>query len=227
MPFNHQKGFISFQGDFLFFIYLLALGKFFLVLSSLDTASSFSGMGANREALYSLLVEPALFFILGAFVLLTGQNSFFAIYEHTHFVSYAAFMLALLTAFILAQIVMVENSRMPVDDPKTHLELTMIHEVMVLDISGFDLGLVQLASSLKFSIYGALIANFFMPKGWALGAKIIFFFFMQILLAFSIGVAESFIVRNRLNRNPQYILTLSSISLLIFFSILILIQNHL
>ncbi len=222
IPFNGHEGLIFFEGDFVVFAYLLALGKFFMILMAMDAASSFQGMGANRESLFSMLVEPAFFLILASFALLTGETSFHSIYHHLHFDSYLSYLVAGLAAYLIVQIVMIENSRMPVDDPKTHLELTMIHEVMVLDICGFDLALIQFASALKFSLYGALIANFFMPDHWSFLSKAGLFFLIQMILAVSIGVFESFSVRNKMDRNPQYILTLSSIALLLFFSILIL-----
>src|SRR6266568_10662 len=165
IPFGSQPCLISFKGDFIFFAYVLALGKFFMIISALDTGSSFSGMGASREALYSLLAEPAFFILMGSFALLTGHTSFHEIFSSLHFGSYISYAVGTLAAIVLAIIALIENSRMPVDDPKTHLELTMVHEVMILDNSGFDLGLILYAANLKFAMYGALIANFFLTPG--------------------------------------------------------------
>src|SRR5664280_2271867 len=94
--------------------------------------------------------------------ILTGHTSFQEMFAALHIGSYISYALAILGTFVLMMIAMVENSRMPIDDPKTHLELTMVHEVMILDNSGFDLGLILTAGYLKFAMYGALIANFFM-----------------------------------------------------------------
>ncbi|MEE1347369.1 MAG: NADH-quinone oxidoreductase subunit H, partial [Bacteroidales bacterium] len=124
----------------------LSLGKFFNISAALDTGSSFEGMGASREALFSMLVEPAFFLLIGSLGLLTGHTSFASIFGMFHLGSSVSYAFAIISAFVLLMICMIENSRMPVDDPKTHLELTMIHEVMILDNSGFDLGLIMQAT---------------------------------------------------------------------------------
>ncbi len=222
VPFGSSKGLLSFGGDFVVFAYLLAVGKFFMILMALDTGSSFEGMGASREALFSLLVEPAFFILIGSFALLTGYTSFYDIYSAFHFSGAASYALAVLAGFVLLMIVVVENSRMPVDDPKTHLELTMIHEVMILDNSGFDLGLIMYAGTLKFAIYGSLIANLFMDHSWPYYIFLPVFFVIQMLFAFIIGSIESFSARFRMSHNAQFIFTLSSVSLLIFFGVLLM-----
>ena len=117
-------------------------------------------------------------------------------------------------------VAMIENSRMPIDDPKTHLELTMVHEVMVLDNSGFDLGLILYATNLKFAMYGALIADFFVDS-LPLYYSIPIFFTVQLVFAILVGLLESFTGRFRMSHNAQFIFTLSSIALLIFFGILL------
>ena len=139
VPFGQMKGVLSFSGDFVFFAYILALGKFFSIIAALDTGSSFEGMGASREALYSMFAEPAFFVLMGSLALLSGCTSFHEIFAAFHLGSPISYALAVLAAFVLGMVMMTENSRMPVDDPKTHLELTMIHEVMILDYSGIDL----------------------------------------------------------------------------------------
>lgn len=222
IPFGNNPGIISFKGDFIFFAYVLALGKFFMIISALDTGSSFSGMGASREALYSLLVEPAFFILMGSFALLTGYTSFYEIFSSLHFGSYISYAVGTLAAIVLATIALIENSRMPVDDPKTHLELTMVHEVMILDNSGFDLGLILYASSLKFAMYGTLIANFFLTPGYEWYYSIPIFIGVQILFAIVVGAVESFMARFRMNHNPQFIFMLTSISLLIFLGVLLI-----
>ena len=219
VPFGQSKGIISFNGDFIFFAYALALGKFFSIIAALDTGSSFEGMGASREALYSMFAEPAFFILLGSLALLTGKTSFHEIFADFHLGSSISYALAVLSAFVLGMITMIENSRMPIDDPKTHLELTMVHEVMILDNSGFDLGLILSAGLLKFSIYGALIVNLFIgifPYQYTSPM----FFAIQILAAVIIGTIESFMARFRMSHNAQFIFALTSVSLLIFFGVL-------
>jgi formate hydrogenlyase subunit 4 len=220
IPFGSYRGIISFDGDFIFFAYILALGKFFNIISAMDTGSSFEGMGASREALYSMFAEPAFFILIGSFALLTGNTSFYEIFSALHLGSSITYLLGGLATFVVIMIAMIENSRMPVDDPKTHLELTMIHEVMILDNSGFDLGLILSAGYLKFAMYGAIIVNFFiggLSFAWALAL----FILIQVLFAVTVGLIESFMARFRMSHNPQFILALSSVSFLIFLGTLL------
>jgi len=221
IPFGNYKGIISFDGDFVFFAYVLALGKFFSIIGALDTGSSFEGMGASREALYSMLAEPAFFILMGSFALYTGHTSFHEIFTSLHFGSYITYGLGALATFVLVMIAMIENSRMPVDDPKTHLELTMVHEVMILDNSGFDLGLILYGTNLKFAMYGALIANFF-TGSFTILISILIFLGVQMMFAILVGILESFSARFRMGNNAQFIFTLTSISILIFFGVLLI-----
>jgi formate hydrogenlyase subunit 4 len=220
IPFGQYKGIISFEGDFVFFASVLGTGKFFSIISALDTGSSFGGMGASREALFSMFAEPAFFILMGSFSLLTGHTSFQQIFASLHFGSYISYILGALATFVLVMITVVENSRMPIDDPNTHLELTMVHEVMILDNSGFDLGMISYATNLKFAMYGALIANLFMGS-FPLYLSMPIFFGIQIIFAIAVGFLESFTARFRMNHNAQYILALSSVSLLIFLGVLL------
>ena len=222
LPFGDRPGLISFAGDFVFFAYVLALGKFFMIIAAMDTGSSFEGMGASREALFSLLTEPAFFTLMGSFALFTGYTSFHEIFQNVHFDSYTSFTLGALATFVFIIITMIENSRMPVDDPKTHLELTMVHEVMVLDNSGFDLGLILHATNLKFAMYGALIANIFIPAGIPLFYSIPIFMMIMVLFAAIVATIESFMARFRMNHNAQFIFSLTSISIVIFLVVLLM-----
>jgi formate hydrogenlyase subunit 4 len=223
IPFANQTALISFDGDFIFFCYLLALGKFCAIIAALDTGSSFEGMGANREAFFSMLVEPAFFILLATFAMLTGFTSFSDVFSH-FFVTGNNYVLiySIIGFYLFAQIAMVENSRLPVDDPKTHLELTMIHEVMILDNSGFDKALIHIGSYLKFSVYGALMYNVIVPARWNIFLQIVLFMIVQVIFAIIIGLIESFRARNKMNLNPKFILTISAIGWIAFVIILIL-----
>lgn len=227
IPFGNDKGIFSFDGDFVFFAYLLAVGKFFSIIGALDTGSSFEGMGASREALYSLLAEPAFFLLIGSLSLLTGYTSFTDVFASIHFGSYISYAIGTLASFVLILIAMIENSRMPVDDPNTHLELTMIHEVMILDNSGFDLGLILYATNLKFAMYGAIIANLFLTPGNEWYYSVPIFIAVQTIFAIIVGTLESFIARFRMSHNPQFIFTITSVSLLIFFAVLLILGIYL
>lgn len=223
IPFFNQKGLFSFEGDFIVFIYIMALGKFMMIIAAMDTGSGFEGMGANREALFSMIVEPAFFILTGSLALFSDHISFYSLYSTLHFGSNLSLLVAVFGAYLLVQIAMVENSRVPVDDPHTHLELTMIHEVMVLDYSGFELALIQSANYLKFAVYGALIANFILPSGYPLYLQITCFLIVEFVFAFTVGLLESFRARNKMNKNAQWILSLSAIAILLFIAVLILI----
>ena len=227
IPFgNFQSGVLSFEGDFLFFVYMLALGKFLMIIAALDTGSGFEGMGANREALYSMLVEPAFFMLIGSIAMLSANTSFHNMLIHFHPDSYVAWLYVAIAVYVLIYITMIENSRLPVDDPKTHLELTMVHEVMVLDNSGFDLGIIQLTGALKFALFGGLIANLIVaPLHLDIVISAVLFVLIQAVFAIIIGILESFKARLKMTYNPQFILTLSGISLLIFFAVFIIKQT--
>jgi len=222
LPVPGMPSYLGFNLDFVMFAYLLALGKMFIILGALDTGSSFEGMGANREALYSMLVEPAFFIIFGTLALLTGHTSMQTIFDSFQIGGHNDFIIAFILVYLLIQIAMIENSRMPVDDPKTHLELTMIHEVMILDHSGFDLALIHIGTALKFAMYGGLIANCLVPTDWNFPAQIGLFFLIQGIFAGLIGIMESFRARKKLAKNPQFIVTLSSIALLSFILVLLM-----
>lgn len=207
LPLGGLRGLFSFQGGFIFVAYLFGLARFATLLASLDTASAFEGMGANREALFAILAEPATLLAFAALILTSGNSSLWGAISWGQESSFAEFgvvpLLALVSFFILA---LSENSRIPVDDPTTHLELTMIHEVMILDNSGPDLAYIEYASALKVWFYLVLMANIitaiFSISGWA---QILAMFGFAFLLAGIIGVVESSIARLRMKKVPDFI----------------------
>jgi len=225
LPFDKTSSIISFNGDFLLLIYLLALSKFILIITALDSGSSFQGMGANREAFYSLLVEPSLFILIASWAVLTNNFSLTEIFSNLEVFTINTVLIGILSIFLLIQIALVENSRLPIDDPKTHLELTMIHEVMILDISGIDLALIHIGNYLKIAIFGNIIANLIIPGFISLPYKIVIYLIIQVLYAFSIGFYESFRARNKMAKNPKYLLSLSAIALIIFIMAFIIKNN--
>ncbi len=198
---------VSFPYDFVVFAYLWGLGRMALMLSALDTGSSFEGMGASREATYAALVEPGLFLVLGTLAVATGQTSF-ADLVGVGLRSPPAFIVTVAAVVALLVVLQVEAARVPVDDPTTHLELTMIHEVMVLDHSGPELAALQYAAALKLTLCAGLVASLLNPLSGAGGAGWV----LLVNLAIAIGVAvlvgtvESLIARFRLALVPQYIL---------------------
>jgi formate hydrogenlyase subunit 4 len=222
VPFANMPALIPFQADFVFFSYMLALGKFFMIIGALDTGSSFEGMGANREALFSMLVEPAFLVLMGTFAMLTGYSSFSDMFTAFHLSENPIItVFGIIGFYLLVQIAMIENSRMPVDDPKTHLELTMVHEVMILDYSGFDKALIHITTAIKFAVYGSLICSSLVPSEWNPGVQIVLFFTVQAAFAIIIGIAESFRARKKMQKNAQFILTLTAVAMLAFLVVLI------
>lgn len=225
LPLGKYGAVISFQGDFIFFVYLLGLGKFFMIIAALDTGSAFEGMGASREALYSMLVEPAFFILLASLALLSGTTSFETFFYSLTFNSSIAIFIGVLATYLLFHVALLENSRMPYDDPKTHLELTMIHEVMVLDYCGFDLALIQWAGHLKFVLYSLIVTNLFVATSFPYWLIILLFVAITILFATAVGFVESFRARHKLRNNNKAIVILIPIAILIFFGSMLIMNK--
>jgi formate hydrogenlyase subunit 4 len=197
---------LSFGGDLILFGYLLALSRFALIAGAMDTGSAFEGMGASREAAFSAFAEPGFFLVLGVLAWKQQAMSLATILEGADISSWVGDNPALiLTAAALFLILLSENSRVPVDDPATHLELTMIHEVMVLDHSGPDLAFILYGSSLKLWIFSALLVSMFLPAGLSILASAALFLFGMAMVAVLVGLVESVMARLRLNRVPQFL----------------------
>ena len=176
--------------------------------SALDTGSSFEGMGGSREATFSALAEPVLFLCLAAAARVSGSASLAGIVgglTETDWQRGAPVLL--LVGVALLGVLLAENARIPVDDPATHLELTMIHEVMVLDHGGPDLAYIQWGASIKLWVMGALVVGVMLPirtgSAWLDAAA---FLLAMAALAFVIGVIESTIARLRMGRVPQFLI---------------------
>ncbi len=204
VPWAGVSALFSFDGDLVLFVGLLGLMRFVTILAALDTGSAFEGMGASREAWFSALGEPALLLGLAA-VARTRESvslsGILGIASSGPIGSGGAVIL--LVAGALFVVFLAENARIPVDDPNTHLELTMIHEVMVLDHCGVDFAYIQYGASLKLWVLGGLIVSLLVPRtGWwyldaaaGLGGLVV--------VAFATGVVESIMARLRLIRVPQ------------------------
>jgi formate hydrogenlyase subunit 4 len=205
VPLGGHAAPIAFDGDFVFFAYVLGLGRFFTIAAALDTGSSFEGMGGAREATFSCLAEPALFFGLLVLSRASGSYSLTTMLGPAVGATWSTAGAALAAVVVSWFIVLLaENSRIPFDDPNTHLELTMIHEVMVLDHSGPPFGLILYGAALKLFVFGALVLGVAAPLGqldpWlAWGA----FVGASLLLAVAVGVVESAMARLRLPQVPS------------------------
>ncbi len=206
---------INVAGAFVIFSYILGLGKFFALISAMDTGSSFEGMGASREACFTTIVEPAFFIILASLIVLSGNYTFASITDVIKSNGTFGVLIVIMAVFALFIMLLTECSRVPVDDPTTHLELTMIHEVMILDNSGIDLVLITWASGMKMVILMALIANLIIPLGLGLKASIGLFLLTLILLAVIIGTLESAIARLRMSHVFEFVFVMSSFALIV------------
>lgn len=195
----------AFPFDFVWFAYVWALGRVGLMLAALDAGSSFEGMGAAREAMFSAALEPALFLVAGALSFSGGHQTLheIAALELRPGGSTVVWILCVLALLIILQ---VETSRLPVDDPSTHLELTMVHEVMVLDHSGPDLAAIQLGTATKLFVGASIVATLLNPWSGAVGVlPAVANLALCVGIAVLIGSVESLIARFKLRAVPQYI----------------------
>jgi len=223
IPLGNHPSPISFAGDMILFAYLFGLARFFTMAAALDTGSSFEGMGAAREATFSCLVEPTLFFALIVLCRISGSLSLSTMLTHSlvniWFSAGASLVLLVAGLFI---ILLAENCRIPFDDPNTHLELTMIHEVMVLDHSGPAFGYILYGAAVKLFILGAFFIHIALP--FKTGDPLLdwgIFIISMVALAIAIGVVESVMARLRLVRIPQLLV---AASILTAFSMLLVLR---
>jgi formate hydrogenlyase subunit 4 len=214
LPLDARSSLLVFPGDLVAFAGLLALGRFALVLAGLDTGSSFEGMGASREVTIAAFAEPALFLCFVALALATGDVTLAGMLGTALAPVWAQVApSAVLISTSLFMLLLAENSRVPVDDPATHLELTMIHEVIILDHSGPDLGMILYASALKFAVFAALVVSVLAPRAdfapefavASLGAGL-------LMVAVAVGIVEALMARLRMNRIPQFLVAASALS---------------
>lgn len=214
VPLGSHRALISFNGDMILFAYLFGLARFFTTTAALDTGSSFEAMGASREVTFSCLAEPTLFFALltlarmSKSLSLTGMLGYLSLEV---WLSAGATILLLVAALFIT--LLAENCRIPFDDPNTHLELTMIHEVMVLDHSGPAFGAILYGAAMKLFVLGALFVNIALPvrtghpfADWGI------FICTMLVLAVIIGVVESVMARLRLVRIPQLLVASTILS---------------
>ena len=223
LPIAGQQPVFSFHGDVIFLLYLLGLGRFFTIAAAMDTASPFEGMGAAREAYFPIICEATLFMMLVLFYILTGELKLAAYFSGGQPLGLwqTAGAPLLFVVFALFIVLLTENSRVPVDDPATHLELTMIHEVMVLDHSGPDFALIELGSFFKLFFYATLVTHLLCPFVFvAPAANTLLFFVILAFVYVAVGVTESIMARYRMDKVPQFVLT--SFALVFFATVITL-----
>jgi formate hydrogenlyase subunit 4 len=220
VPFDGRNALVRFTGDAVAFAYALALGRFLLVLGAFDTGSSFEGMGASREVTFGALVEFGLLLTFAAMSVATGELSLSGVLGGSlagHWVANAP-ALGLLAAGLFG-LTLAECARVPVDDPATHLELTMIHEVMVLDHGGPDLALILAGGAVKLALFGALIVGLVVPRAtWPPWAAALGLVGGLVAFAVAIGLVEAGTARLRLPKVPLFLAgsaTLGALGLLL------------
>jgi len=206
VPFAGVRAVGAFPGDLVLFAYLLAVARFFTVIAALDTGSSFEGMGASREVAFSALAEPALLIGLAALARRDGSLSLSDSYAEMRLFDFGPTgglpLLLIGAAFFV--VYLAENARIPFDDPNTHLELTMIHEVMVLDHGGPDFAFIQYAAALKLWVLGALVAGILLPvRTGSVAVDVVVGLAAMAALAVATGCVESTKARVRLTGVPQ------------------------
>jgi formate hydrogenlyase subunit 4 len=224
LPIAGHAPIFSFKGDVIFILYLLGLGRFFTIAAAMDTASPFEGMGAAREAFFPIICEASMFMILILFYMLTEKLQFATYFSGSNplglWETAGSPLIFITIAFFI--ILLTENSRVPVDDPATHLELTMIHEVMVLDHSGPDLALIEFGSFCKLFFYSTFVARLIFPFNMVnLFFDICVFGGALIIVYTSTGIMESVMARFRMDKVPQFVLTSFALA---FFAIVITLE---
>jgi formate hydrogenlyase subunit 4 len=222
MPLGGCPSLIAFSGDLVLFAYLLALGRFFTVTAALDTGSAFEGMGASREVFFSTLAEPALLLGLAAIakqaidtpLTSTPLISLSEIHSNIAELWSHSGLIPVFVGVALVIVYLAENSRIPVDDPNTHLELTMIHEVMVLDHSGPDFAFILYGAALKLWVLGALIVGMVLPGTGIFLVDLLVSVVGMFVLAVVVGVIESVMGRLRMVRVSQLLVVATTLSAL-------------
>ena len=227
LPVFSDKTLLGFTGDIVALVYILALGRFFLALYGFDQGSAFGGLGSSREMFVSSLAEPTLIMIIFTFALQSHSSNIISIFDKIHgdmFVKYP--VSAIMALIALYFVTLAEAGRIPIDNPETHLELTMIHEAIILDASGRDLALLEIGSFVKIAIFLTLFSNIFMPFGfyqtstiWVIIFGISIYFLKVLTLAIIIGFGEMTLTKLRYFRISDVMMfgfVLSLISMVIY-----------
>ena len=230
VPVVHASALLASRGDFFLLVYLLALGRFFLSLGALDGGSAFGGMGASREALVSSLAEAPFLLSLVAIAILASRADIAGMagwtLQQNLFDISAAHILALAS---FGMVLLAEMGRMPVDNPTTHLELTMIHEGMALEYSGPSLALIEWASAIKLHAMLALLIALFGPwgmasegSGWGIAVPLLLYCAKIAFLMVLLSVIESAVAKLRMYLVPDFLGVASAVSALaVIFTMLV------
>ena len=222
LPVLHPSSLFTLDGDIFLFVYLLAISRFAVSLGALDGGSAFGGMGSSREALVAALAESPLFLVLTALAILAKTGSLSEIAGWTIRQNFFDVSTVHILAFVsLAIVAIAETGRIPVDNPTTHLELTMIHEAMVLEYSGPSLALIEWSQAIKLHLMAALMIGLFVPWGMSLtasplGLAVALGIYALKLACLVIGVAivESAVAKLRMYAAPDFLRVASALAVL-------------
>ena len=215
VPLASGKTLINIPAGLIIFAYTLGLGKFIALISAMDTGSSFEGMGASREACFTTIVEPAFFVTIASIMALSGNYTFDSLVNITANAGNYGILVTVFASVVLFIMILVEGSRVPVDDPATHLELTMIHEVMILDNSGSDLALFSWANAIKMLLISSLIATMIIPSGITEWISVLLYLSVVFIISILIGTVESCMARIRMSHVFEFIFVMSSLALVV------------
>ncbi len=216
VPLASGSAVVNIAAGIIIFAYTLSLGKFVSLIAAMDTGSSFEGMGASREACFTSIVEPAFFMIIASIMLLSGNYTFDSLKTILANAGSYGVLITIFAVVVLFIMVLIEGSRVPVDDPATHLELTMIHEVMILDNSGSDLAIYTWANGIKMLLISSLIANMIIPSGISDWLSIVLYLLIMFIISVLIGTVESGMARIRMSHVFEFIFIMSSLGLVVF-----------
>ena len=210
VPVIYIPGMTAGFGNVILFLYLLVCAKFFMALAGLDAGSTFGGMGSSREMTFSAVIEPVIIIVFAALGLLLKTTNLYEMFATSLKSSLLINPSTLLISLSLFIILIVESSRIPVDNPETHLELTMIHEAMLLEYSGPDLAMMEMSHAIKQTLLMAVLINVLFPWGlttspniFSVSVSIITFIAKGAFLAMAVGIFESLFAKSRLFRLPN------------------------
>jgi formate hydrogenlyase subunit 4 len=220
VPLSNGSALVNVEVGLIIFAYTLGLGKFAALISAMDTGSSFEGMGASREACFTSIVEPAFFMVIASIMALTGNFTFDSLSMIASNAGGYGVLISVFAVAVLFIMLLIEGSRVPVDDPATHLELTMIHEVMILDNSGSDLALFSWANGIKMLLISSLIANIIIPNSISGWLNVLLYLLIVFGISIIIGTIESGMARIRMSHVFEFIFIMSSLALVVLSLVL-------
>lgn len=215
VPIVQGQSIINIQGNLIIFAYALGLSKFISLLASMETASSFEGMGSSREACFTTIIEPAFFIVIASIMALCKIYTFDSLNMVLYSSGSLGYLIILFAILALSIMLITEGARVPVDDPATHLELTMIHEVMILDNCSQELALITYSAAAKMFLISSLIAALIIPLNLSLWASFGAFLGIMLIISILIGTIESAIARLRMSHVFEFIFIMSSFALVI------------